>query len=393
MKIAVNIHCLHPPLTGIGHYARNILQVLIDHPQVEELVAISQQGWHSQEELREILANPLGWQTEVVSASVLNRSIRLLKVLLRQVPGLLRLKKKFSPSPEIQPLHDNRDHLYWEPNYLPLPGVSNATAITVHDLSHMRYPHFHPKQRLWELDKLSQAVDRAEGLITVSHFTQSELHQYFDVPEEAISVVSPAVESRFSVQHQEVCNRLIERYGLPNKFVLFVGTIEPRKNLERLVEAYSSLPLDMQKEYPLVIAGSSGWHVEEFEKTLGDLANSNIRRLGYVDSVDLPALYSAATVFVYPSLYEGFGMPVLEAMACGTAVITSNVASMPEVAAGAAELVDPEKSSAIAEAMAMLITKSELRENMVARGLEVSKKHSWQNSADNLLAALARVQS
>lgn len=392
MKVAVNIHCLHPPLTGIGHYARNILQVLINHPQIEELVGISHRGWHSQEELEEILTDPEGWSPEPASESLISSLLRAAKISLRWVPGLLWLKKRLPPRPKMLSTHENSGYLYWEPNYLPLPGVSNKAAITIHDLSHLRYPHLHPRERLLELEKLPQAVNQADALITVSEFTRSELHQHFDVPADQISVVSPAVESRFSVQSEEVCNQLVERYGLPKKFLLFVGTVEPRKNLNSLVSAYNSLPLDVQEESPLVIAGSSGWHVEEFEKKLKGLKNRNIMRLGYVDSADLPALYSAATVFVYPSLYEGFGMPVLEAMACGTAVITSNVASMPEVADDAAELVDPGNIDAIVDAMTKLLANRNLREDMIARGLKVSKKYNWQQSAANLIAALSRVQ-
>ena len=392
MKVAVNIHCLHPPLTGIGHYARNILQVLINHPQIEELVGISHRGWHSQEELEEILTDPEGWSPEPASESLISSLLRAAKISLRWVPGLLWLKKRLPPRPKMLSTHENSGYLYWEPNYLPLPGVSNKAAITIHDLSHLRYPHLHPRERLLELEKLPQAVNQADALITVSEFTRSELHQHFDVPADQISVVSPAVESRFSVQSEEVCNQLVERYGLPKKFLLFVGTVEPRKNLNSLVSAYNALPLDVQEESPLVIAGSSGWHVEEFEKKLKGLKNRNIMRLGYVDSADLPALYSAATVFVYPSLYEGFGMPVLEAMACGTAVITSNVASMPEVADDAAELVDPGNIDAIVDAMTKLLANRNLREDMIARGLKVSKKYNWQQSAANLIAALSRVQ-
>ena len=393
MKIVVNIHCLHPPLTGVGHYARNILQILINHPHVDELVGVSDQGWHSQEDVKKILADPLGWENKLIEDSVLNRFIRFCKTLLRQVPGMLRLKYKLFPSTKNGFSTGCEDCIYWEPNYLPLPGVTNKIAITIHDLSHIHYPQFHPKERLLELQKLAKELDSADCVITVSDFTRLELHQYFDVSEAIVSVVRPAIEPRFSVQSQAVCDQVIKRYKLPSKFILFVGTIEPRKNLKNLVLAYNSLPIKIQMEYPLVIAGGLGWYVEELEKILESIENSNIVRLGYVDSLDLPALYSSATVFVYPSIYEGFGMPVLEAMACGTAVMTSNVASMPEVAEGAAALVDPHDVNEMAETIAILIAKSDLRKDMILRGLEVSKKYSWQDTTDSLIKAFLSLRS
>jgi glycosyltransferase involved in cell wall biosynthesis len=145
-----------------------------------------------------------------------------------------------------------------------------------------------------------------------------------------------------------------------------------------------------QRQQQLVIVGARGWHIEEFDELIAELNNANIILPGYIESRDLPALYSGATILIYPSLYEGFGMPVLEAMACGTAVITSDITSMPEVAAAAAELVDPSDIEDIAVAITRVLADSELRQSLVEKGLAVASRYSWEKSANDLLAALKK---
>jgi glycosyltransferase involved in cell wall biosynthesis len=399
MKIAVNIHCLHPPLTGIGHYARHLLNILIDHSAVSELVGVSRSGWHSAEELREIIASSEGYQPKTQTAQV-KPLLTAARAVLRSVPGMTQLRghlrdtlskysrRKKSTSPAV----NNREQfIYWEPNYLPLP-IDNPVAVTLHDLSHLHYPEYHPDERLAELKVLPEVLKKAAGLITVSEFTRAELSAYLDISVDRISIVTPAVEPCFHHQSDEVCRQVRSRYGLPENFLLYVGTIEPRKNLNRLLHAFNQLPVNLQHNHPLVIVGALGWHGEEFESTLSEIDNSNIQQLGYAYSADLPGLYSAATSFVYPSLYEGFGMPILEAMACGTPVVTSNVAAMPEVAGGAAELIDPKSVDSISSGLQRVLQDSEHRKQMSMRGKKVAEGYNWHKSADDLLAVLSSFQ-
>jgi glycosyltransferase involved in cell wall biosynthesis len=382
MKVAVNIHCLHPPLTGIGHYARHLLQAMLDDPRVEAVVGVSHRGWHSQQEVVDIVTHAQGYQPAGAESA-----LSLAKRILRRVPGVGRLRARLNYSLQQRQTRQFQDYLYWEPNYLLLP-LANRSLTTVHDLSHIRYPEFHPSERLRELAALPRTLERAGGVATVSEFTRAELADVYGLDAAKIAVVSPAVSQRFRPHAPAECEAVRQRLGLPPSYILFAGTLEPRKNLPRLLEAYSALPAQMQAQHKLVLVGGDGWHPEEFEATIKRLDNRNILRLGYVSYEDLPAIFSAATIFAYPSLYEGFGMPVLEAMASGTPVVTSNVASMPEVAAGAALLVDPCCSEELTEQLLMLLEDEQQREHMSGHGLREARRRSWQASYTQLQAAL-----
>ena len=182
------------------------------------------------------------------------------------------------------------------------------------------------------------------------------------------------------------------RYELPERFVLFLGAMEPRKNLPRLLEAFAALAPGLRREFPLVVAGAQGWlndSVHEQAQKLG--LGESVRFAGYIEQGDLAALYSLASVFAYPSVWEGFGLPVLEAMACGTPVLTSNVSSLPEVAGAAAVLVPPADVDAMADGLSRLLCDSALRADLVARGLRRVGAFSWERCARETLAVYTAV--
>lgn len=392
MKIAVNIHCLHPPLTGIGHYARNLLLRLREDARVEELVGISNAGWHSQQELFDILSHSRGYElieqqnSHQLGRRIWNRGRRLLPA----IPGAGRARAWLNHRLDARERSSTAQYIYWEPNYLLLP-IDNPALVTVHDLSHLRYPEYHPPARIRELERLQDTLAAAAAVAAVSEFTRGEISEHFGLDPNTIAVIPPAVSGVFKPAAEDEIEHLRNRYALPPKFVLFAGTIEPRKNLSRLLQAYCRLPEALQSEYPLILAGGDGWHLEEFEASYRRLDTRHVHRLGYVAREGLPVLISAASLLVYPSIYEGFGMPILEAMACGTAVLTSNVASMPEVAAGAAQLVDPFSVDAIQSGLEQCLLSSTLRDDMCQRGSEVAARHNWHDSADQLVATLQRV--
>ena len=387
MKVAVNIHCLHPPLTGIGHYACHLLREMLADPRVESLVGLSHSGWHSREEVGNMVAHAQGFPVAASSALPLATVATRLRQLLRRVPGLKRMRARINHARRHKAGRAHRDYVYWEPNYLLLP-IDNPAVATVHDISHLRHPEYHPAERLRELARLVDSIDRSRRVITASRFSRGEIAAVLGVPENLIDVVSPAVSDRFRPHRAEARELVRQRYRLPDGYILFCGTLEPRKNVPRLMQAFSRLPAALQYRYPLVLAGGRGWHRGEFEAMLAQLANPNILPLGYVNFDDLPALYSAATIFAYPSLYEGFGMPVLEAMASGTAVVTSRTSSMPEVAAGAALLVEPGDVVAIADALEALLEDADKRDALAQAGLQAAAKRSWQQSYAQLFASL-----
>ncbi len=393
MKLAVNIHCLHPPVTGVGHYARHLTLEMLNDPDVESLVGISQTGWHDRQAVLEMVESAPVYADETPSTEVGRARARLTRIpraVARRIPGVSRLRSRLIHALQQRVAQRYAEHVYWEPNYLLLP-VDNPAVATVHDLSHLRYPQFHPSSRLAELQHLPETLARCERIVTVSEFTRSEMTELLGVDQAKVAVVSPAVSDRFRPRTPEESAQVREHYGLPTNFVLYAGTIEPRKNLPALMEAYSLLPKELQARCPLVLAGGRGWHPETFESVLAKLDNPNILELGYVDHEDLPLLFGAATVFAYPSLYEGFGMPVLEAMASGTAVLTSDAASMPEVAGSAASLVDPESVSDISSGLERLLNSATLRQQQIESGLVVARGHSWENSWLRLRAVLAEV--
>ncbi len=256
------------------------------------------------------------------------------------------------------------------------PRRAKLTA-TIHDLTCWLLPETHSPANV-AADKLfaERILKRADGLISVSEATRQDAARILKVPEEKIRVIHHGVADPFFQVTAEDAKGVRGRLGLSRPYLLFVGTIEPRKNIDRLLDAYSQLPASTREEFHLVLAGPPGWAHKE---TLARLRNPSpgIRYLGYVGEWDLPGLFAGATGFVYPSLYEGFGFPVAQAMAAGSPVITSNVSALPEIAGGAAMLVDPLSEAALRDAMQELLTSPSRRQEMVDRGRENARRFSW----------------
>jgi glycosyltransferase involved in cell wall biosynthesis len=259
----------------------------------------------------------------------------------------------------------------------PLPSV-----VTVHDLGYRYFPEAHPLgQRLYLDWSTSFSAHAATHLLADSHATARDLSRFYGTPTEKITVVYPGRDETLRRVDPAPTRA---KYHLPENYFLHVGTLQPRKNLLRLMDAFaaSQLPSAM---CALVLAGRPGWlSAPILEKARAH----NIRLLDYVPDDDLAGLYSGATAFVFPSLYEGFGFPVLEAMACGVPVICSNTSSLPEVAGDAALLVDPLDIAALASAMTRLFVDEALRTKLVARGYEQIKKFSWATAAESVLKVL-----
>ena len=314
----------------------------------------------------------------------------------REIPADLRLPENFSieildrPSPRFQlwfqmqlPLRLRKDRVdifhglfYRLPLFMGVPGV-----ITVHDLSGYLMPEVH-HVKTHVLNLLYPIfVARAARIIAVSRFTANELRDNFPNSPEKTTVIHEAPPDEYApVEDPALLSEAAEKYRLPEKFILFLGTLEPRKNLTRLIEAYSSICHSIPHE--LVLAGAMGWK----NRSLNDLLETNslkdrIHLTGYVDSEDIPALFSLAEFSVYPSLYEGFGLPVLESMACGTPVLTSSVSSLPEVSGGAALLADPLSTESIAEGLRNLALSDDLREDLRRKGFARAAEFSWEKAA------------
>jgi glycosyltransferase involved in cell wall biosynthesis len=260
-------------------------------------------------------------------------------------------------------------------------------VVTIHDLVPLFFPELVPKKhRLFFKIFMKRAAKTADLIITDSEYSKQDIVQYLAVPEEKIRVIYLGYEPpRTNVADPQKCQEILARYGITQPYLLFVGVIEPKKNLERLVEAFALLRQDSSfgKTFQLVIAGGKGWFYETLYQKVHDLhLDDHVIFTGFVPDQDLPALYTSAEVFVFPSIYEGFGLPVVEAMAYGVPVVTSNVSSLPELVGNAGMLVDPNHPEAICEGLTEVLANPQKQAQMKQAGLLQAQRFSWRRTAE-----------
>lgn len=367
MRIAVNLLPFREKLAGAGHYTQNILRELVQLDTANEYVlfvasrAESHFAFDAPNVTRLSLALPgsilarIAYEQGVLPVQLARHNINLLFTPSVAIPAAWRGKK-------VTVIYDMiAEHA----NVTKYPPVRNAYVRWM-----SRY-----------------AARHSNALVTISENSRRELAQYARVPSEKITVAPPATRLK-RVDDPDTLQRVRDTYRLPQRFVLYLGTLEPGKNLVRLIQAFAQMKRrHPDLEHHLVLAGAQGWGVREIENEISKSDATGFHLCGFVQESDLAALYSLADVFVYPSLYEGFGMPPLEAMACGTPVIVSNVASLPEVLGNqgtrqpAGLFVDPLDVDALANAMARVLTEDALREKLRGLGLARAGTFSWQASA------------
>jgi glycosyltransferase involved in cell wall biosynthesis len=260
------------------------------------------------------------------------------------------------------------------------------TVVTVLDLIPILFPEQHDRQSNLAAKLYSLVFNRAKKLIAISDSTKNDLVKVMGIKADKIKTIYLAADRNIFRPHDDLAQIRL-KYSLSKPFILSVGVISPRKNIQRLIEAYAALDRSLRRQYELVIVGKKGWQYEDIFNTIDRLAlGDSVRYLGPVEPADLPLLYSSAQIFAYPSLYEGFGLPVLEAMACGTPVITSNVSSLPEVAGDAALYIDPTKTGELTRALDRLLTDNGMQTEMRAKGFAQAKMFSWERCAKETLA-------
>ena len=377
MRVIFNVDAITAPLTGIGRYALELARGLAHHEEIEELR----------------LYSAYRWVDDPAHALAANRTIAAIR---RNVPfktQALELYQQIRGG--LFRLHTRRmkGFLLHTPNYVLMP-FDGPALTTVHDLSWLSYPDAHPVERVKFLDRhLPKTLARADLVLTDSEFIAAEIATRFALPRAKIRAIPLGVDAAYHPRTAEEILATLARHRLEHSaYLLVVATLEPRKNLARLVRAYAALPTATKARHPLVIVGARGWLNHELERTLTPLeAAGTVRRLGYVGEDELPALYAGAHAFAFPSLYEGFGLPVLEAMASGVPVLTSNVSSLPEVAGDAALLVDPNDEDALREGLVRLLDDSAWRTNASARGLARSRDYPWSRCVDATIDAYRAV--
>lgn len=280
-------------------------------------------------------------------------------------------------------------------NFVSTPLVkTKRSLVVIYDLSYIFRPEYTNKKNLELLKKqVPKSLARSNHIVTISENSKTEITNYFKVPADKITVVTPAVNHRlFKPQPDKTVERIIAKYGIKKPYILSVCTLEPRKNLKGVLDAFEKLPEDVKSAYMLVLVGGKGWLSGELEAKYDQLAGKHsLIKTGYVPDEDLPALYSGAAVFVYPSFYEGFGMPPLEAMACGTPVITSDNTSLPEVVGDAGVMIKAEDTQKLSSAIHAVLSSDKLAATMKAKGLVQAKKFTWEESAEKLLQIIKRM--
>ena len=277
--------------------------------------------------------------------------------------------------------------LIFSPHFTVLPHTTTPRIVTFHDLSFLRYPQFFsPQQKLWHaLQRYTEQARAATHLIAVSEFTKNDLHELLGVPLEKITVVPSGVDRSF--QKIDRADLRLTNYkthhAFTRPFILSLGSLEPRKNIPLLIRAFTELKHTGRFwDYELIIAGKPGYRAEEiFRLAARSSAAADIRFLTEVKDDERILLYNLAQVFVYPSFFEGFGFPPLEAQACGTPVISSNRSSLPEILAGSALSIDPWDVSALAAHIEIIETNTKVRENSIVAGLANARRFSWQATA------------
>lgn len=373
LKVILSTDCIKYPLTGIGRYAFELAQQLQDHNDIADLIFL----------------NGLSVNRELPVAGESGKTSEGLKRRLQKSKLVSDIYRLTYPWLKSRAIKKYQDYVFHSPNYYIPPNTPHAVA-TFHDLSVFHWPEFHPKGRVHLMQKeLTQTIKRAKILLTDSDYTRLELAEYFDFDPNRIITAPLASSGQFFPHDKAETHQALHKFGLNHKkYLLYTGTIEPRKNVLTLLQAYENLPAEDKLTYPLVISGYKGWENEAL-LSLFDKGQREgwLKYLGFTSSKDLPCLFSGAKAFIFPSIYEGFGLPVLEAMASGTPVICSNTTSLPEVVGEAALMAAPKDVDTFTQSIQRIIHDSSLEESMIERGLLQAGKFSWQHCAEKTLEA------
>ncbi len=277
-----------------------------------------------------------------------------------------------------------RTNVFHEPHYVLPPLTHCRSVVTIHDCIHLRFPQYLPKRGAlaYARAQMGAAARRSDRVLTVSEASKRDILEFFNVPPEKVTVIHNAIDERFlTAPPEEAVQAVAERYQLQGDFALYVGTVKPHKNVERLIDAFQVVRQSGLDHLKLVVIGDDISKYAVLRRAVHRYnLHKYVRFLGFLPDETLAAVYRLAAVFVFPSLYEGFGLPPLEAMACGTPVVTSNVSSLPEVMGDAALFVDPYDADAIADGIRRVIIDPALRADLRARGLARAREFSWERS-------------
>lgn len=374
LRVGINATPLLAPLTGIGNYVVRLGAALAALGGAD---LHSFYGWRWRHEV------PTAPDRDAAAARVDAATPRLRTRIGPFVPWLREVRQVQQRLGFARGLRRHAIAIYHEPNYVPI-CYDVPVVVTIHDLSWLRYPETHPRDRIrWLQRGVPRAVANAAAIIVDSEFVRQEVVTSLGVDPGRVHAVHLGVAPDFHPRGAALTRAVLQPLDLVHgSYLLSVGTIEPRKNVRHVLAAYARLPEKLRERHPLVIAGARGWRAADLENDLQALASrGRIRFLGRVPDADLPALYAGAAAFVFASRYEGFGLPPLEAMACGVPVLVSDRASLPEIAGGAAGMLDPEQPGETARAIEALLVDPDARAVLARRGAERASVFTWETCA------------
>lgn len=375
LRIGINGSALLSPLTGIGQYTKNLAEALLASGEIDL--------W---------LFYLFAWSKEIRTEPI--RNITKLKEFIKKVvPHPYLLSRALQQFKFTDGARERHLQLYHEPNFLShhFPG---PTVITAHDLSWIRFPETHPAERVEIMNRLfPRSVARADHVITDATFTRDEIIVQFGISPDRITAIPLAARSIFRPRTEEECRKVLAELDLTYRsFILCVGTLEPRKNLDFMIRTYAALSPTFREKRPLVLVGMKGWLTSSLESVMQALvASGQVRPVGFASDEELASLYASASMLVYPSLYEGFGLPPLEAMTSGTPVIVSDRSTLPEVVGDAGILVDPRDDSGLKDAVVRLADDQDFWNDRRAASLGQAAQFSWARCASETLAIYRQV--
>ena len=374
MKIGVDIRVLMDKYySGVSSYTANLLNAIFALDSDNEY-KLFYNSWHNQDERLNI------WNR--------NNS----KVIGLHVPNKIfnYLYQKILHRPKLDEVIGGVD-VFWSPHFnFTCLSKNTKKIITVHDLSFLRYPEFfNARKNFWHKALgINATLKNADKIIAVSENTKNDIVELLGIPEEKVKVIYSGNNSVKTEVDKNIAEKYLASHKINGRFILYLGTIEPRKNIIGLIDAYNKLRAKNEQfsDLKLVLAGASGWKNKKTYRAWQMSSYKNdIIFLGYVNKDEQDILYNFASIFAYPSFYEGFGFPPLEAMTYGVPVICSNVSSLPEVVADAAVMVNPYDSGEIAEALAIVLEDSALREILIDKGYKRTKFFTWEKTAEEYL--------
>ncbi len=388
MKVIFNIEPIMYPLTGIGRYTYELARIFLDLELIHNLVFWK---WTrvcdnvpSLEEVSQVAGDD-GRESivELLKKFVANNSFAM-DVAVRVKNSLTSLN-----------LLKYKDYIYHGPNFY-LPPFGGIKVVTVHDLSILAVPQHHPAARVKVMEKvLETARKKADFIITDSEFSKGEIVAKMGYPADKIKVTPLAAAAHFHPRDDAAMHPALKQYGLtPRSYCLFTGTLEPRKNIDFMLDVYEGLPAAVKKRFPLVIAGHEGWKSEGLRARLEKLSRSRwLKYIGFVSSAVQPLLTAGAALFLYPSLYEGFGLPPLEAMQCGVPALMSDRASLPEVAGDASLCLDPADVDIWRQKITAILEDTNLRQKLSQAAVHRASAFSWNRCALETLEAYREAAS